>query len=253
MADNKKRYKDKVKTRKRISKYVKQMRKLDELRQEDIADEIFVTRKAISKWETKKSSPSVDSINELSKAYNVSFEEIVNGHKVPEVRISKVLLTIFKNPWVKISIFFVICFLMFIISNIYNNSKYYYFDYKTNNYVITKGKIYTLRKNLKIDIPKINNKNNLNLTFKMDLFNKRVTIYKCTYINKKCITSYVREGISNRMIKRNNIYLYIKEDEEYVLNKINVYKPSYKKKKNKRLNYCILTNCNYHYGIDIKS
>lgn len=252
MADKNKRTKEKIKTRKNISRYIKEMRKLEELRQEDLADEIFVTRKAISKWETNISSPSVDSVNELSRAYNVSFEEIVNGKKVPEEKMSKVLYAIIKNPWIKVLLFFVIYFLILIISNLYDIRKFYYFDYKTNNYVINKGKIYTVRNNINVDIPKINH-NNINLVFKMDLINKRTTIYKCHYINGSCNLYYIREGVSNRMIKRNDIYLYIEKDNEYVLNKIKLYRPPYRKKNNQRLDYCVFKECNYHYGLSVSS
>lgn len=252
MADKNKRTKEKIKTRKNISKYIKQMRKLEELRQEDLADEIFVTRKAISKWETNISSPSVDSVNELSRAYNVSFEEIVNGKKVPEEKMSKVIHVIIKNPWIKVFLFFIIYFLILIISNLYDISKFYYFDYKTNNYTINKGKIYTLRNNINVDIPSFNY-NNVNLIFKMHIINKRITIYKCHYINGSCHVYYVREGVSNRMIKRNDIYLYIEKDNEYVLNKLKLYRPSFKKRNNQRLDYCVFKECNYYYGLSVSS
>ena len=252
MTNKKTRNKEKSITRKRISKFVKQIRSFEELKQEDLADEIFVSRKAISKWETNISSPSVDSINELTKAYNVTFEEVVNGKLLPEESLGKVIRTIFKHP---LSIFLLIIFVYFsvlILATYYTNNRIYYFNYTSNNYNINKGLIYIINDHIVIDIPSIDsdNNNDLKLIFKMNIYNKRKTIYKCKYNNYNCKSYYVKENITKRMIRKNNIYLYIiNSDGEYVFNKIKVYHLNKQKKSKIDNNYCPFKTCKYHYGL----
>ena len=252
MTNKKIRDKEKSITRKRISKFVKQIRTFEELKQDDLADEIFVSRKAISKWETNISSPSVDSINELTKAYNVTFEEIVHGKLLPEESLGKVIKTIFKHPLSIILLILFVYFSILIISTHYTNNRVYYFKYHTNNYKIDSGLIYILNDHIVVDIPKIkgNNKEKLNLVFKMDIINKRKTIYKCIYSNNTCNSYYVRENITKRQIRKNNIYLYIiSDDEEYVFNRVNLYQPKKQNKKKHGYNYCPFKKCTYHNNV----
>ena len=45
--------------------------------QDELADLLFVTRQALSKWENGKGVPSADTLLALCKIFNVSFEEIL--------------------------------------------------------------------------------------------------------------------------------------------------------------------------------
>ena len=47
-----------------------------------MADQIFVTRTAISKWETDKGYPSIDSLKELSKLFCVSIDELISDSDI---------------------------------------------------------------------------------------------------------------------------------------------------------------------------
>ena len=64
---------DFVKVGNRISEYRRSMG----LKQEELADLLFVTRQALSKWERGQSVPSIDALVELSKIFGVSFKEIL--------------------------------------------------------------------------------------------------------------------------------------------------------------------------------
>jgi transcriptional regulator with XRE-family HTH domain len=57
----------------KITKY----RKEASLSQEQLADKLFVTRQALSKWENGTASPSIDTLLSLCKIFNVSFEDIL--------------------------------------------------------------------------------------------------------------------------------------------------------------------------------
>ncbi len=64
---------DFVKVGMRIAEY----RREAGLSQEELADKLFVTRQALSKWERGMSIPSIDTLCEISKLFSVSFEEIL--------------------------------------------------------------------------------------------------------------------------------------------------------------------------------
>ena len=57
----------------KISKY----RKNNNLTQDDLAEKLFVTRQLVSKWENGTGIPSIDVLLELSKIFNVTFEDIL--------------------------------------------------------------------------------------------------------------------------------------------------------------------------------
>ena len=64
---------DFVKVGERISACRKRMG----LSQEELAERLYVTRQAISKWENGTSVPSIDTLCEISKLFGISFEEIL--------------------------------------------------------------------------------------------------------------------------------------------------------------------------------
>lgn len=57
----------------KIAKYRKQKK----MTQDELAEILFVTRQALSKWENGTSVPSTDTLLNLCKVFNVSFEEIL--------------------------------------------------------------------------------------------------------------------------------------------------------------------------------
>ena len=47
------------------------------LSQEELADKLYVTRQALSKWENGTSVPSLDTLSQISKLFSVSSEELL--------------------------------------------------------------------------------------------------------------------------------------------------------------------------------
>lgn len=76
---------DFVKVGMRISEYRRAMG----LSQEELADKLFVTRQALSKWENGTSVPSIDTLCELSRIFGVSFEEILGLFDKKSIEIDK--------------------------------------------------------------------------------------------------------------------------------------------------------------------
>ncbi len=64
-----------IETASRLLEY----RKKNGYSQEELAEKIGVSRQAISKWERSESSPDTDNLIALSKLYNVSIDELLNG------------------------------------------------------------------------------------------------------------------------------------------------------------------------------
>ena len=61
----------------RVGNKIAQLRKAANMSQEDLADELFISRQALSKWETGASVPTVESLLSLSRILNATFEEIL--------------------------------------------------------------------------------------------------------------------------------------------------------------------------------
>jgi transcriptional regulator with XRE-family HTH domain len=68
-----------------VGNKIAQQRKAHKLSQEELADQLYITRQALSKWENGTSIPSIDSLLELCKIFEISFEEMLCLEKDIEV------------------------------------------------------------------------------------------------------------------------------------------------------------------------
>lgn len=50
------------------------------LTQEELASKVNTTRQAVSKWELNEAIPDTDKLNAISKALNISVDELLNSH-----------------------------------------------------------------------------------------------------------------------------------------------------------------------------
>lgn len=62
-----------------ISERIQTLRKSKNLSQEELANEIGVSRQAVSKWESEQSTPDLDKIIALSEYFNVSTDYLLKG------------------------------------------------------------------------------------------------------------------------------------------------------------------------------
>ena len=62
-----------------ISERLLKLRKEKGLSQEDLANELGVSRQTVSKWETGESSPDFDKIIPLCKFYGITSDELLTG------------------------------------------------------------------------------------------------------------------------------------------------------------------------------
>lgn len=56
---------------------LKELRKSKNLTQEELAQELFVSRTAISKWESGRGYPSIDSLKEISRFFNLPIDKLI--------------------------------------------------------------------------------------------------------------------------------------------------------------------------------
>lgn len=87
----------------KLSKQIIRIRKLNNLTQEDLANDLNVTRQAVSKWERNISLPDLETIKLISNKYNVSIDTLMNNDVIDEeepVSIKKYIfyLIIFSIP-----------------------------------------------------------------------------------------------------------------------------------------------------------
>ena len=61
---------------------IKRLREEKKLTQAELADKIFVTDKAVSKWETGRGYPDILLVEPLAKALDVSVIELLSGENV---------------------------------------------------------------------------------------------------------------------------------------------------------------------------
>lgn len=65
-----------------LGEKLKKLRLENSLTQEDLARKIFVTRNAISKWETNRGIPSIDSLKNLANEFKVSLDYLLNEEEL---------------------------------------------------------------------------------------------------------------------------------------------------------------------------
>ena len=61
---------------------LKELRSSRGLTQEELAESLFVSRTAISKWESGRGYPSIDSLKEISSFFSVTIDELLSGEKL---------------------------------------------------------------------------------------------------------------------------------------------------------------------------
>ena len=65
-----------------FSQKLQNLRKQKGLTQEELAEVLYVSRTAISKWESGRGYPSIDSLKEISKYFSVTIDELLSSNEV---------------------------------------------------------------------------------------------------------------------------------------------------------------------------
>ena len=65
-----------------FSEKLQELRKSRGLTQEELAEALYVSRTAISKWESGRGYPSIDSLKEISNYFSVTIDDLLSGEKL---------------------------------------------------------------------------------------------------------------------------------------------------------------------------
>lgn len=103
---------------------LKELRLKEKLTQAELAEKIYVSRSAVAKWEQGRGLPTVESLEALSKYFNVSEDELI-GKKEPlimynKIKIKKDISQYFISAFLFVTLF---VFVALVISTVKN--KYY--------------------------------------------------------------------------------------------------------------------------------
>lgn len=61
---------------------LQELRKSKGLTQEELANILYVSRTAVSKWESGRGYPNIDSLKEISQFFSVSIDDLLSGEKL---------------------------------------------------------------------------------------------------------------------------------------------------------------------------
>ena len=61
---------------------LQELRKSKGLTQEELAEKLYVSRTAVSKWESGRGYPNIDSLKEISMFFSVSIDELLSSEKL---------------------------------------------------------------------------------------------------------------------------------------------------------------------------
>jgi len=61
---------------------LQQLRKQKGFTQEELAEQLFVSRTAVSKWESRRGLPNIDSLKAISKIFDVTIDELLSGDEI---------------------------------------------------------------------------------------------------------------------------------------------------------------------------
>ena len=65
----------------KIGAFLKELRKEKNITQEQLADEMRVSRRTVSRWETGSNMPDLDILIDISEFYDVDLKDILNGQR----------------------------------------------------------------------------------------------------------------------------------------------------------------------------
>jgi len=132
----------------KMGAYIKELRENFKMTQEELASKLYVSRQAISNWETGKNIPDIEKIKCLSEIFNVKIVDIYAGGKVKnQNEEDKVIALVIKHEHAKfiksclccvaISLILMIIFLVYYFVNSYRTTKVFLVNNKNELFSAT--------------------------------------------------------------------------------------------------------------------
>ena len=220
----------------KIGKFIRSLRLEKNMKQQDLANTVFVSRQAVSLWERGKAIPDSSILCLLSDFFGVSVNEILKGEKVTRETKKDLEETTLKiideynkkalniRKLVKISVstilVLIISFLIYYFVSSYNTIKVYKVEGSSKNFFTNNGIIINTRQKSYIRLGKLqsyidNDIENVKLYYVKD--NKKVKIYEDTSTDILITENYGYDDyFSKDKVKYilNNIYLEIEYNKD---------------------------------------
>ena len=213
----------------KIGKFIYELRKERNLSQYQLADMVPISRQGVSKWERGKTIPDTQTLVVLSKIFDVSINELLNGERDPKNTIEQTTLSILdqsikKTQLIKkitiasitIIVILLLAFLSYYFINSYNSIQVYKIGNTSDKFTTTDGIFITTREKYYLKLGKLKNKidaniNNISLYYKNG--NKKIILVEDKEADNIVIsdTTGYGEKFTHEDIKKikDNLYLEI--------------------------------------------
>ena len=213
----------------KIGKFIAKLRKEKNINQEMLAEQLYVDRSLISKWENGRLLPDVKYLTILCNIFNVKIEELLYGEKISESNINKVnnnLIQFLVNNYKKykhfkfaffisfcVAFIVIILFLIYFFCETYNSILVYKVSFKNDFYSSENGLLILTREDSYLKFENIDQETNIELYYLNDKNNKEI-IYEGN-INNILYDSYgynANINLKNFNKIKNSLYIRIKEE-----------------------------------------
>ena len=68
-----------------FSEKLQELRKQKSLTQEELAQKLYVSRTAVSKWESGRGYPNLDSLKDIAKFFSITIDELLSGNEILKI------------------------------------------------------------------------------------------------------------------------------------------------------------------------
>ena len=65
--------------KKQIKDKILELRKANEMTQQQLAEKLIVTPQAVSRWEKGETEPDADTLIKIAEIFNISLDELISG------------------------------------------------------------------------------------------------------------------------------------------------------------------------------
>lgn len=213
---------------KEIGKFIKELRIKAGLSQKELADMIYVSREAVSKWETGKNMPTYDIILILADLFKVSVDEILLGEKknsktnkteiIKSIYDDKIRLTKRLQRRTKILItsiiFFALSFFIYYFLNSYDSVKVYLVRSSDSEIILNNGILVLTSEKIYFRLGNIIYTDKDKITgveVYYDCNSDSRLLYSTDMIDDVLVIDYLGSGeyfeVENKNLKLNNLYM----------------------------------------------
>ena len=95
----------------KFSEKIKEIRKMQNLTQEQFAEKIFISRNAVAKWESDRGYPDIQNLITISEVFEISLDDLIKNDKKLK---TKIILDSASKKWHILVIIYLIAFISYI-------------------------------------------------------------------------------------------------------------------------------------------